>query len=316
MNHKIKKITTVNGYIPCVNLCTESFSNVIPDKFTHVCNLASINMGSIRDFDHLAEVARTTTRMLDYGITMTNNPTEETYAHNQRYRTIGIGVMGLHDYLAREFKTYRNLDLIREIFECIEWNAICESVELAKQFGSFGAFEQSTWKSGERIARFKEHASGKWDWDWLQQQIDLYGLRNSQMSSPAPTTSTSIYQDASASILPVYDAFFTEDDKAGRNVTVARFLSKNPIGYAQNQSQFDPNDIINVTAEAQKFIDTGCSMELIFDQNKPDFNAKDLYDTIVYAYDKKLKSVYYIRSIKKNESIVVKEDAACVGCAG
>jgi hypothetical protein len=189
MNHKIKKINPINGYIPCVNLCTESFSNVIPDKFTHVCNLASINMGSIRDFEHLAEVARTTTRMLDYGITMTNNPTEETYAHNQRYRTIGIGVMGLHDYLAREFKSYRNLDLIREIFECIEWNAIAESVELAKQFGSFGAFEQSTWKSGERIARFKEHASGKWDWDWLQAQIDLYGLRNSQVSSPAPTTS-------------------------------------------------------------------------------------------------------------------------------
>jgi ribonucleoside-diphosphate reductase alpha chain len=146
--------------------------------------------------------------------------------------------------------------------------------------------------------------------------FEVPGSHAYYMENGIVSHNTSIYQDASASILPVYDAFFTEDDKAGRNVTVARFLSKNPIGYAQNQSQFDPNDIINVTSEAQKFIDTGCSMELIFDQNKPDFNAKDLYDTIMYAYDKKLKSVYYIRSIKKNESIVAKEDAACVGCAG
>lgn len=302
--------------IPCVNLCTESFSNVVPDKYSHVCNLASINLGSIRDFDHLAEVARKTTRILDYGISMTNNPTPETLAHNKRYRTIGIGVMGLHDYLAKNFMTYKNLDHIRDIFEVIQYNAVLESVELAKEFGSFEAFEYSTWKSGERIRQFKEFSNGLCDWDYAQSQIDKYGMRNSQLTSPAPTTSTSIYQDASASILPVYDAFFSESDKAGRNITVARYLGINPIGYARNQSQYDPKEIIDVTAEAQKFIDTGCSMELIFDQNKPDFKAKDLYDTIVYAYEKGLKSVYYIRSIKKNATILVKEEAACVGCAG
>jgi len=39
-----------NGHvgIPCVNLCTESFSNVKPDELGHVCNLASIVLGNIR----------------------------------------------------------------------------------------------------------------------------------------------------------------------------------------------------------------------------------------------------------------------------
>jgi len=68
----------------------------------------------------------------------------------------------------------------------------------------------------------------------------------------------------------------------------------------------------------QKFIDTGCSMELIFDQRKEDFNAKDLYDAIHYAHSKGIKAIYYIRTIKKNANIdtVTKAEEDCVACAG
>jgi len=69
--------------------------------------------------------------------------------------------------------------------------------------------------------------------------------------------------------------------------------------------------------ELQKFIDTGCSMELIFDQRKESFNAKELYDAIHYAHSKGLKAIYYIRAIKKNATVdtPVKEED-CVACAG
>jgi ribonucleoside-diphosphate reductase alpha chain len=65
-------------------------------------------------------------------------------------------------------------------------------------------------------------------------------------------------------------------------------------------------------SEAQKFTDTGISMELIFDQNKEGFKAKDLYDAIHYAHKKKIKAIYYIRSIKQKEN----QDEACVACSG
>jgi ribonucleotide reductase alpha subunit len=56
-------------------------------------------------------------------------------------------------------------------------------------------------------------------------------------------------------------------------------------------------------------------MELIFDQNKEGFKAKDLHDAIHYAWKKKIKAVYYIRTIKKNSQLEVREDD-CVSCAG
>ncbi len=311
---KIKKINRSQYFIPCVNLCTESFSNVVPDKLTHVCNLASINLGNIRDLDHLAHVAKLATKALDYGIELTNNPLESTKAHNARYRTIGIGMMGLHDYLARNFMSYSDLDAIREIAECIEYNAALQSVELAKLYGPFEAFQGSTWQTGERTREFAKHSSTPDKWHKLQEEIDKYGIRNSQLTSPAPTTSTSIYQDASATFLPAYSAFFSEDNSNGSMKVASRFLALNPLGYGKTQTKFDPQEIVAVAAEIQKFTDTGISMELVFDQNKEGFKAKDLYDTIHYAHQKRMKSIYYIRSLKNNASITT--ESACVACSG
>lgn len=308
-----------NGHIgiPCVNLCTESFSNVKPDELGHVCNLASIVLGNIKDFKELGKISALTTKILDYGISLTNAPDKITAAHNNRYRTIGIGMQGLHDHLAKEFLNFRDLDYIREIAECIEYNAVLASVELAKRFGSFDAFDKSEWKNGNRIAAFKQHASGKYDWDHAQQLIDAHGLRNSQLTSPAPNTSTSIYMDSSASVLPVYDAFFSEDNKNGKLVVAAKYLKENPLSYGKTFSKHSPGEIIDVVAELQKFIDTGCSMELIFDQRKENFRAKELYDAIHYAWKNKIKAIYYIRTIKKNATVdAVKAEADCVACAG
>lgn len=295
--------------ILCANLCTESYSNIIPDKYGHVCNLASVNLGNIRDMEHLAKVTRLATKILNYGINLTNNPDEITQEHNARYRTIGIGIMGLHDYLARENMSFSNLNVIEEIAECIEYNAVIQSALLAKDHGTFDAFEHSEWKNGNMTKRFKSLGCGKYDWDSAQSLIDQYGIWNSQLTSPAPTTTTSIYQDASASYMPVFGAFFSDDNSNGTMVTSAKFLDCNPLGYGKTQAKFKAKEIIDITCSVQKFTDTGVSMELMFDQNAEGFNAKELFDAIHYAHDKKCKAIYYIRSIKKR-------DDACPACAG
>ena len=298
-----------------VNLCTESFSNVMPDKLGHVCNLASINLSNIGDMKDLGKQSRLTTRMLDYGISLTNNPDDITKSHNELFRTIGVGQMGLHDYLAKRFTNFSDLKTIRDIAECIEFNAVVESVDLSRRFGAFQAFSESRWANGEMIARFEKHTSGNYDWSVIQASIDEYGMRNSQLTSPAPTTSTSIYQDCSASVLPIYSAFFSDDNKNGSLLVAAKFLAENPLAYGKTFSKHTAIEIIDAVSETQKFTDTGISMELIFDQNREEFKARDLYDAIHYAHQKKIKAIYYIRSIKKN-SILEKKEEDCASCAG
>lgn len=310
MNRENPNKNDLESYgILCANLCVESFSNIKPDVYSHVCNLGSINMGNIYDLDRLAEVSRIACRMLNAGVDLTKHPDPTTEAHNNRYRTIGIGVMGLHDYLAREFKSWSELDHIQNIFECIEFNAAIQSSELAKKRGSFGAFVDSGWASGEMTRKFKSRSLGLYDWDSLQEKINIYGMLNSQLTSPAPTTTTSIYQDASSSVLPIFASFFSEDNKNGSLKVSARYLKENPLGYGKTQSKFKAKELIDVVSRIQKFTDTGISMELLFNQNQENFSARDLYEAIHYAYKKELKTIYYIRSLKKN-------DVACESCAG
>lgn len=126
---------------------------------------------------------------------------------------------------------------------------------------------------------------------------------------------TSVYQDASASILPVYSAFFSEDNKNGSLLVSAKYLALNPIAYGKTFAKHTATEIIDVAAAAQKFIDTGISMELIFDQNRENFTAKELYDAVHYAHQKQVKTIYYIRTIKKNSTLETKEEA-CAACSG
>ena len=306
-----------DGSITNVNLCVESYSNVVPDKYGHVCNLASIVMGNIKNFDELGRISELTCTILNHGIELTSPPNDITKSHNDRYRTIGIGIMGLHDYLVREGLNFRDLDCIREISECIEYHAAKQSTVLSEQYGSFGAYTVSEWANGNMVEHFKKNASGRFDWDNLQTLINERGIRNSQLTSPAPTTSTSIYMDSSASVLPIYDAFFAEDNKNGRLVVAAKFLKQNPLGYGKTFAKHSPKEIIDAVSEMQKFTDTGISMELIFDQRSDSFTAKDLYDAIHYAHTKGIKAIYYIRSIKKNSSIDgSRPEEDCVACAG
>lgn len=118
MNHNNHKGMIGNG-----NLCMESFSNFFPSKdFTekvveekgvrsaklgevHTCNLVSLNLAEIAR-EELENIVDTAVRMLDNTIDLTKTPIMESDKHNIAYRTIGVGTMGLADYLAREFMIY------------------------------------------------------------------------------------------------------------------------------------------------------------------------------------------------------------------
>ena len=68
-----------------------------------------------------------------------------------------------------------------------------------------------------------------------------------------------------------------------------------------------------MVSKISKWIDTGVSMELIYNLNS-DIKAKDIYETIMKAWKDDIKTIYYTRSIQKDGSVADKEE--CVSCAG
>lgn len=307
-----------SGWIPCTNLCVESYS-ALSSSHSHTCNLASVVVGRCADYETLSEKAALLTEVLDAGIELTSPPTECSTKHNNLLRTVGVGVQGYHDWLAKEWKTYYDTEEATKVAEYIQYGCVKKSIELAKRFGAYPAFDGSDWDNGIMFDKFEERSVSNLDWNSLREGVSCYGIRNSQMTSPAPNTSTSVFMDAAAGVPPVYSHFFREDNDNGKYPISCMHLKDNPLSYSKSFRTYDQSRLTATIGAMQKFVDTGISAEYLLDQNKEGFKAKDLYDILTSSYKNGCKAVYYVRSIKKGESVEdllnIKEEG-CAGCAG
>lgn len=307
------------GWIPSFNLCTESTSVLDPYNYDHTCNLASPVIGRCENYQDIMNAAELLTEVLDAGIELTSPPTKSSKDHNNRYRTLGIGIQGYHDWVAKEWKSYLDKEEATRVAEYIQYGCVKKSIELAKRYGAYPAFEGSDWDNGTMFDKFESRSVTDLDWNGLREQCKLYGIRNSQLTSPAPNTSTSVFMDAAAGVSPVYSHFFREDNDNGKYPISCMHLKDNPSSYMRSFKTYNQAKLSEVIGAMQLFVDTGISAEYLLDQNKEDFSAKSLYDVLTTSWKSGCKAIYYIRSIKKGESVddlLGIKEGACSGCAG
>ena len=304
-----------DGVILCGNLCQESFSNTKPDEYAHTCSLASLVVGRI-PLNELSEKAALLTRLLNAGMEITKTPIQESDNHVQAYRTIGVGIQGMADILAREWKTYDNLEFITEVAERIQYGCVSESINMAKEYSEYPKFKSSRWDIGDIFDEYHVNSVCK-DLDWLRLKADCkrWGIYNSQMTSPAPNTSTSLFMMASAGFMPHYADYFYEDNKNGKTPVAAMYLKDNPIFYANSIGYFKQYSLTKAVGAAQKFVDTGISAEYVLDRNIHNTVAKDVDTLLKSAWENGNKTVYYLRTIKVGEQLV-KTDELCSSCSG
>lgn len=325
-----------DGVIVGTNLCTESHSNVRPSRFdektfdnqgniiqkvhdglVHVCNLVSINLAFIDSDEELESVCQTSVRILDNAIDLTKVPILEGTLHNRRYRTIGIGAMGLADHLAKRSIPYiKSADYVDDLFEKIALYNISASIDTARRKGTFEAYPGSDWDKGLILGRpslwYQQNSKYKNRWNRIFTDLQKYGIRNSQLSAIAPNTSSSLIQGCSASVLPIYSKFFIETHGKGSIPNCPPFI-RDKFWFYQENKNISQQIVIDIMSRINKWIDTGISIELMYNLNR-NIRAVDVYNTIMDAWKKDIKTLYYTRTIQKDGSSAEKEE--CVSCAG
>lgn len=321
-----------DGMIGNANLCVESFSNFKPSKIgaqiieagntlvqkaesglIHTCNLVSINLANVND-DELEKICSIAVRILDNTIDLTEVPINEGKLHNDHYRTIGVGCMGLADYLAkRDIQYSKAHDVVENLFENICYYSVRESVLLAEERGKCEAFDGSEWSKGIICGKGESYFSTHHNRDrWLAliEKMKKVGIRNSQILAIAPNTSSSLLQGCTASILPIFNKFFIDKNSKG-SIPVCPPYIRDKFWVYQENKNIDQKAVVEIVARIQEWTDTGISMELLYNFNN-NMSAKDIYDTIILAWKLNIKTIYYTRSIQKTESI---KEESCVSCA-
>lgn len=84
------------------NACTE----VTSEDDSDVCNLGSINLGSIPNVDVLRNVVRVASKFLVCGTIRADLPYEKVHVVREKNRRLGLGLMGVHEWLLKRGKRY------------------------------------------------------------------------------------------------------------------------------------------------------------------------------------------------------------------
>jgi ribonucleoside-diphosphate reductase alpha subunit len=227
------------GTIKNSNLCSEI--TLYSDKNEiAVCNLASICLpkfvsNGMFDFNELGKIVQIITKNLNNVIDINFYPVEETYNSNSRNRPIGIGVQGLADTYIKmgfPFESIEAKNLNKKIFECIYYNTLVKSNELAKENGRYSSFEGSPFSKGlfqfdlwdKTSDTFDISNYPRYDWNSLKESIIKYGTRNSMLTTIMPTASTAQIMNNNESIEPYTTNLYVRVTLAGEYIIVNKYL--------------------------------------------------------------------------------------------
>ncbi|MEU1626299.1 ribonucleoside-diphosphate reductase subunit alpha [Streptomyces sp. NPDC020096] len=314
------------------NLCTEILE-VTDDGETAVCNLGSVNLGAHlgadgeMDWERLDATVRTAVTFLDRVVDINFYPTDQAAASNQRWRPVGLGVMGLQDVffkLRLPFDSAEAQELSTRIAERIMLAAYEQSCALAERHGPLPAWSET------RAARGVLHpdhydTTERWPerWTALRERVARSGMRNSLLLAIAPTATIASIAGVYECIEPQVSNLFKRETLSGEFLQVNSYLVEDlkELGVwdtttrealrESNGSVQDfgwlPQDVRTLYRTAwelpqRALIDMAASRTAYLDQSQS-LNLFMAAPTIgklssmyAYAWKKGLKTTYYLRS--------------------
>lgn len=352
----------VFGDIIMSNLCSEILQVQKPSKlnpdlsydelgYDISCNLASTNVFNIINSDDFETSVDTAIRMLSKVAKSTSIKEVPTIENaNKKYRSVGLGSMGLHEAFARNkihYGSEESLEFTDAYFRALRFYALKTSNKLAKETGDkFFEFEKSEYADGSYIKRkyidvpdfeftyskvedafSKVHIPTKQDWEELSNSIMEYGLYNSYLLTVAPTGSISYINETTSSIHPIVNRIENrQEGKIGSVFYPAPGLSDETLPYYKSAYDTDMRKVIDVYATAQYHVDQGMSLTLFMRSEIPEglyewkngktnkMTTRDLNRLRNYAWSQGIKSIYYIRTHTGDDDkeIGVNECESCV----
>ena len=301
------------GMMECTNPCGEQ--PLLPYES---CNLGSINLvkmvkGMEVDWEKLGKTIGLAVRFLDNVIDVNEYPLPEIEKVTKANRKIGLGVMGFADMFIQLGIPYNSVDALKkaeEVMKFIQEKSHAVSEELAVEKGAFPNCEGSIFKKP---------------------------IRNSTVTTVAPTGSISIIAGCSSGIEPLFAITFMRNVMEGTKlVEVNPYFEKvaKERGFYSEELMMEiaktgtfadiegiPDDVrqlfvtafdiapkwhVRMQAVFQKYTDNAVSKTINLPNN---VDIKSVEDAFMLAYKLKCKGITVYRYGSKNQQVLYLGDS-------
>ena len=293
------------------------------------CNLGSTNILNMMTSPDFGRSIKAMTRALTFVTDSSSIDAVPSIKNgNQQAHTFGLGAMGLHSYLAKhhiEYGSPESVEFTTIYFMLMNYWTLVESNNIARERQeTFVGFEKSKYADGSyfdkyvtgqyvpKSDRIKELFDGHFipqakDWEELRELVKKDGLYHQNRLAVAPNGSISYINDCSASIHPITQRIEErQEKKIGKIYYPANGLSTDTIPFYTSAYDMDMRKVIDVYAAATEHVDQGLSLTLFLRSELPKEiyewktenkqTTRDLSILRNYAFNKGIKSIYYIRT--------------------
>lgn len=297
------------------NLCCEITLPTTPLQDIHdesgeisLCTLAAINWGKIRkptDFEKPCTIA---VRALDALLDYQDYPVRAAAIGTRNRRPLGIGIINLAYWLARNDTNYSdpNLDLVHEYAEAWSYYLIKASVDLAEEVGACPKSNETKYHQGIfPIDTYKKDVDElvdtgyKMDWSGLYLEATEHGIRNSTLMALMPAETSAQISNSTNGVEPPRALVSIKQSKDGVLKQVVPGIQKLKNKYELLWDQKSPEGYLKIMAVLQKFIDQAISVNTSYnprhyeDEKIP---MSEMIKHILMHYKYGGKTLYYFNT--------------------
>ena len=273
-----------------------------------LCTLSAINWGNIKTPKDFAKPCELAVRGLDALLSYQSYPVKAAYNATMGRRPLGVGIINLAYWMARNGMTYSDPDLnkIDEFAEAWSYYLIKASADLASEQGACLWNDQTRYSDGITPNQtYKQDVDEltpnqeRMPWNELRKQLRETGIRNSTLMALMPAETSAQISNATNGIEPPRSLVSVKQSKHGVLKQVVPGIHHLKNKYELLWDQRSPEGYMKIMAVLQKYIDQGISVNtsynpVFYEDEKISMSEMLRHLMIFYKYGG--KQLYYFNT--------------------